>query len=46
MQALLALHEKGAIHPEIYRIYPLAEAGAALLALGSRETWGKVVLEP
>jgi NADPH2:quinone reductase len=46
MQALLALHEKGAIRPEIYRSYPLAEAGAALLALGSRETWGKVVLTP
>jgi len=46
MQALLALHEKGAIRPEIYRSYPLAEAGAALAALGSRETWGKVVLVP
>jgi NADPH:quinone reductase-like Zn-dependent oxidoreductase len=46
MQALLALHEKGAIRPEIYRSYPLAEAGAALAALGSRHTWGKVVLVP
>ena len=46
MHALLALHEKGAIRPEIYRSYPLAEAGAALTALGSRETWGKVVLVP
>ena len=46
MQALLALHDKGAIRPEIYRSYPLAEAGAALLALGSRETFGKVVLAP
>jgi NADPH2:quinone reductase len=46
MRALLALHEKGAIRPEIYRSYPLARAGEALAALGSRGTWGKVVLEP
>jgi NADPH:quinone reductase len=46
MQALLALQEKGAIRPEIYRRYPLARAGEALAALGSRGTWGKVVLEP
>jgi NADPH2:quinone reductase len=46
MQALLQLHAKGAIRPEIYRSYPLAEAGKALVALGSRETWGKVVLTP
>jgi NADPH2:quinone reductase len=46
MRALLALHEKGAVRPEIYRSYPLAEAGAALVALASRGTWGKVVLTP
>jgi NADPH:quinone reductase len=46
MQALLALYGKGAIRPEIYRRYPLAQAGEALQALGSRATWGKVVLEP
>jgi len=46
MRALLALYEKGAIRPEIYRSYPLAEAGKALVALGSRHTWGKVVLTP
>jgi NADPH:quinone reductase len=46
MRALLALHEKGAIRPEIYRRYPLARAGEALAALGARGTWGKVVLEP
>jgi NADPH2:quinone reductase len=46
MRALLALHEKGAIRPEIYRSYPLAQAGEALVALGSRGTWGKVVLAP
>jgi NADPH2:quinone reductase len=44
MRALLDLYEKGAIRPEIYRSYPLAEASAALVALGSRKTWGKVVL--
>jgi NADPH:quinone reductase-like Zn-dependent oxidoreductase len=46
MQALLALHEKGAIQPEIYRSYPLEQASEALVALGSRGTWGKVVLAP
>jgi NADPH2:quinone reductase len=46
MQALLALYEKGAIRPEIYRRYPLAQAREALAALGARGTWGKVVLEP
>jgi NADPH2:quinone reductase len=46
MRALLALYEKGAIRPEIYRRYPLAQASDALVALGSRNTWGKVVLEP
>jgi NADPH:quinone reductase len=46
MRALLALQQKGSIRPEIYRSYPLAQAGEALAALGSRGTWGKVVLAP
>jgi NADPH2:quinone reductase len=46
MRALLALYEKGAIRPELYRSYPLAQAAEALGALGSRNTWGKVVLVP
>jgi NADPH2:quinone reductase len=46
LAALLALQEKGAIRPEIYRRYPLEQAGEALAALGSRHTWGKVVLTP
>ena len=46
MRALLDLYGKGALRPEIYRSYPLAEASAALVALGSRKTWGKVVLNP
>ena len=46
LEALLSLHGKGAIRPEIYKSYPLAEAAAALTALGSRHTWGKVVLAP
>jgi NADPH:quinone reductase-like Zn-dependent oxidoreductase len=46
MRALLELHGKGALRPEIYRGYPLAEASTALAALGSRKTWGKVVLTP
>jgi len=46
MQALLELQAKGAVAPEIYRRYPLAEAAEALGALGSRHSWGKVVLVP
>jgi len=46
MQALLDLYAKGAIAPELYRRYPLAEAAEALGALGSRHSWGKVVLTP
>jgi len=45
-RALFALYEAGKIRPLIFRAYPLEEAGRALADLGSRKTWGKVVLAP
>lgn len=44
--ALLKLYGEGWIRPVIYRAYPLREAAAALRALASRESYGKVVLVP
>ena len=44
--ALLKLYGEGRIRPVIYRAYPLREAAAALRALASRESYGKVVLIP
>jgi NADPH2:quinone reductase len=44
--ALFRLHAEGRIRPVIYRAWPLEEAPAALAALGSRKTHGKVVLHP
>jgi NADPH:quinone reductase len=46
MDALLKLYAEGRIRPVIYRTYPLREAAAALSALSSRESYGKVVLVP
>ena len=46
MDALLKLYGEGRIRPVIYRAYPLREAAAALRALASRESYGKVVLLP
>ena len=46
MDALLKLYGEGRIRPVIYRTYPLREAAAALAALSSRESYGKVVLVP
>ncbi len=45
-RALFELHAEGRIRPLIYRRYPLEEVAAALAALGSRQSWGKVILEP
>lgn len=44
--ALFGLYERGAVEPMIYRSYPLAELPAALEALGSRQSWGKIVVAP
>jgi len=46
MDALVKLYTEGRIRPVIYRTYPLREAPAALAALSSRESHGKVVLVP
>jgi NADPH2:quinone reductase len=46
MDALWTLYARGAVEPMVYRAYPLAEAAAALGALASRESYGKVVLVP
>jgi NADPH2:quinone reductase len=45
-EALWKLYEEGRLRPVIYRTYPLREAATALGALASRESYGKVVLEP
>jgi NADPH2:quinone reductase len=46
MDALLRMYEAGTIRPVIFRRYPLEEVAAALAALGSRQTHGKVILVP
>jgi NADPH2:quinone reductase len=46
MDTLLELYGHGRIRPVIYRTYPLRDAAAALAALSSRESYGKVVLVP
>jgi len=43
---LMKLFEQGAIDPLIHSELPLEEAPAALERLGSRGTWGRVVLRP
>lgn len=43
---LFALIERGAIEPLVSARYPLERAGEALVALGARETVGKIVLVP
>ena len=43
---LFALAERGAIEPLVSARHPLERAGEALVALGARETVGKVVLIP
>jgi NADPH2:quinone reductase len=44
--ALFDLYEKGAIRPVISASYPLSDAAAALEEIGSRRSFGKVVLHP
>ena len=45
-RALRALRGRARSGPVVFRAYPLEEAGRALADLGSRRTWGKVVLAP
>ena len=40
------LYDKGKIRPAVWKSYPLEELPAALEALGSRATFGKVVITP
>jgi NADPH2:quinone reductase len=44
--ALFRLYEEGKIRPVIYRTFPLDQVPAALAALGSRQSYGKVVVTP
>jgi NADPH2:quinone reductase len=45
-EGLFALADRGGIEPLVSARYPLERAGEALVALGARETVGKVVLLP
>jgi NADPH2:quinone reductase len=45
-QALFRLFEEGKIRPVIFARHPLAELPAALEALGSRKSYGKIVVVP
>jgi NADPH2:quinone reductase len=45
-QALFELYRAGKIRPVIFKSYPLEEVSVALEALGSRKTWGKVIVAP
>ncbi len=44
--ALFALYREGRIAPVVYRSWPLDQLPAALEALGSRQSHGKVVVTP
>jgi NADPH2:quinone reductase len=44
--ALFAMHARGEIAPVIYDRYPLDKAAQALVDLGSRKTYGKVIITP
>ena len=45
-EALFDLYRKGQIKPVIFDTYPLEKLADALGALGSRKTWGKVIVTP
>jgi NADPH2:quinone reductase len=45
-EALEKLYRDGAIRPVIWRRYPLEEVPAALAALASRQSYGKVIVTP
>jgi NADPH2:quinone reductase len=45
-EALFALHREGKIDPVVYATYSLDEVPAALAAIGSRKSYGKVVVVP
>ena len=43
---LMELHHAGAIAPAISRVAPFEDAPDAITRLGTRETWGKIVVHP
>lgn len=45
-ERLFELHARGAIRPVIFGTHPLEKVADALEALGSRKTWGKVIVTP
>ena len=45
-EALFRLYAEKRIRPVIFETYPLERVPEALAALGSRKTWGKVVVAP
>jgi NADPH2:quinone reductase len=45
-EALFELYRAGRIRPVIFATYPLEELPTALEALGSRKSWGKLIVEP
>jgi NADPH2:quinone reductase len=46
MDALFSMYEKGQIRPVIYARYPLEKLPEALAALGGRQSYGKVIIQP
>jgi NADPH2:quinone reductase len=44
--ALFRLYEEGKVRPVIYKTFPLDQVPAALEALGSRQSYGKVIVAP
>jgi NADPH2:quinone reductase len=45
-ERLFELYEQGAVRPVIYGTYPLERVAEALSDLGSRKTYGKVIVAP
>ena len=45
-ERLFELYEQGGVRPVIYGTYPLERVAEALSDLGSRRTWGKVIVSP
>lgn len=43
---LAKLYEAGKIKPVVWKRFPLSDTGAALEALASRKSWGKIVVAP
>jgi NADPH2:quinone reductase len=43
---LMALYERGAIRPLVFKAFPFEELPQALNLLATRKTWGKLVIKP